>query len=169
MLFRSKDKKEAKNPKVKKANSQKFKQKKQHLCHHCGAARHTRLNCYKWLTTSKSNNMITSGDQNQFPSFFTPLGDLLKALMFLSNLNGLNSSPNRRIKGLLNGKVLPRCGRKRAPSDSITFSLSPSCFCFCIICVSCFHVLSQSSFMHCFYLTCFCLFTFQFCFILFFI
>ena len=29
-----------------------------------------------------------------------------------------------RIKGLLNGKVPPRCGRKRAPSDSITYSLS---------------------------------------------
>ena len=43
------DKKEAKNPKAKKANSQKPKQKKQHLCHHCGAAGHTRPNCYKWL------------------------------------------------------------------------------------------------------------------------
>ena len=36
--------------------------------------------------------MIASGNQNQFPSSFAPLGDLLKALMFLSNLNGLNSS-----------------------------------------------------------------------------
>ena len=35
------DKKEAKNPRVKKANSQKPKQKKQHLCHHCGATGHT--------------------------------------------------------------------------------------------------------------------------------
>ena len=41
------DKKEAKNPRAKKANSQKFKQKKQHLCHHCGVASHTRPNCYK--------------------------------------------------------------------------------------------------------------------------
>ena len=30
------DKKEAKNPRAKKTNSQKPKQKKQHLCHHCG-------------------------------------------------------------------------------------------------------------------------------------
>ena len=45
------DKKEAKNPKTKKANSQKPKQKKQHLCHHYGAAGHTRPNCYKWLAT----------------------------------------------------------------------------------------------------------------------
>ena len=45
------DKKYAKNPKAKKANSQKPKQKKQHLCHHCGAVGHTRPNCYKWLAT----------------------------------------------------------------------------------------------------------------------
>ena len=45
------DKKEAKNTKAKKANSQKPKKKKQHLCHHCGAAGHTRPNCYKWLAT----------------------------------------------------------------------------------------------------------------------
>ena len=45
------DKKEAKNPRAKKANSQKPKQKKQHLYHHCGAAVHTRPNCYKWLVT----------------------------------------------------------------------------------------------------------------------
>ena len=37
------DKKEAENHKAKRANSQKLKQKKQHLCHHCGAAGHTRL------------------------------------------------------------------------------------------------------------------------------
>ena len=35
------DKKEAKNPRAKKANSQKPKQKKQHLCHHCGVVSHT--------------------------------------------------------------------------------------------------------------------------------
>ena len=35
------DNKEVKNPKAKKANSQKPKQKKQHLCHHCGVADHT--------------------------------------------------------------------------------------------------------------------------------
>ena len=40
-------KKEAKNPRAKKANSQKPKQKKQHLCYHCGVTGHTRPNCYK--------------------------------------------------------------------------------------------------------------------------
>ena len=45
------EKKDVKNPWAKKANSQKPKQKKQHLCHHCGAAGHTRPNCYKWFAT----------------------------------------------------------------------------------------------------------------------
>ena len=58
------DKKEVKNPKAKKSNSQKPKQKKQHLCHHCGVAGHTRPNCYKWLATQQSNDIITSGSQN---------------------------------------------------------------------------------------------------------
>ncbi|KAK9991747.1 hypothetical protein SO802_026732 [Lithocarpus litseifolius] len=35
------DKKETRNPKTKKGNNQKSKQKKQHLCHHCGATWHT--------------------------------------------------------------------------------------------------------------------------------
>ena len=35
------DKKETKNPRAKKGNTQKFKQKKQHLCHHCGVTGHT--------------------------------------------------------------------------------------------------------------------------------
>ena len=33
------DKKEAKNPRAKKVNSQKLKQKKQHFYHHCGLLR----------------------------------------------------------------------------------------------------------------------------------
>ena len=45
------EKKNAKILKAKKATSQKPKQKKQHLCHHCGIASHTRPNCYKWLAT----------------------------------------------------------------------------------------------------------------------
>ena len=45
------DKKEIKNPRAKKGNSQKFKQKKQHLCYHCGATGHIQPNCYKWLAT----------------------------------------------------------------------------------------------------------------------
>ena len=58
------DNKEAKNPRAKKANSQKPKQKKLHLCHHCGVTGHTRPNCNKWLVTQQSNGMIASGNQN---------------------------------------------------------------------------------------------------------
>ena len=61
-VFPKLDKKEIKNPRAKKGNSQKPKKKKQHFCHHCGAAGHTRPNCYKWLTTQKSNSMIVSRD-----------------------------------------------------------------------------------------------------------
>ena len=119
------DKKEIKNPRAKKGNTQKPKQKKQHLCHHCRAAGHTRPNCYKWLATQQSNSMISSGNQNQFSSFFAPLGDLLKALMFLSNLTVSILPLHHQIKGLQSKKVLPRCGRKKALSDLVTFSLSP--------------------------------------------
>ena len=38
------DKKDIKNPRAKKGNTQKSKQKKQHFYHHCGAAGHTRPN-----------------------------------------------------------------------------------------------------------------------------
>ena len=45
------DKKEIKNSTVKKGNTQKPKQKKQHFYHHCDVGGHTQLNCYKWLAT----------------------------------------------------------------------------------------------------------------------
>ena len=98
------DKKEVKNPRAKKANSQKPKQKKQHLYHHCVATGHTRPNCYKWLATQQSNGMIALGNQNQFPSSFAPFGDLLKAFMFLLNLNGFNSSPSLSVQGFTQRK-----------------------------------------------------------------
>ena len=107
------DKKEAKNPKAKKANSQKPKQKKQHLYHHCGVAGHTRPNYYKWLATQQSNNMIATGSQNQLQSSLAPLGDLLKALMFLSNLNGFNSSPSPPIQGFNQRKGSSRMWKKK--------------------------------------------------------
>ena len=143
------EKKDTKNPRTKKANSQKPKQKKQHLCHHCGIAGHTRPNCYKWLATQQSNGMIASGNQNQLQTSLAPLGDLLKALMFLSNLNGFNSSPSSPVQGFVKGKVLPRCGRKRVPSDLFTFSLSPLLvFVFTLLVCFALPFFSQSSFMH---------------------
>ena len=87
------EKKETRNSRIKKVNNKKSQPKKSHLCHHCGASGHTCPNCYKWLATQQSNNMILSVNQNHFSSFFAHLGDLLKALMFLSNLNDFNSSP----------------------------------------------------------------------------
>ena len=56
-------------------------------------AGHTQPNCYKWLATQQSDGMIASGNQNQLQSSLTPLGDLLKALIFLSNLNSFYPSP----------------------------------------------------------------------------
>ncbi|KAL4596182.1 hypothetical protein ACB092_12G145900 [Castanea dentata] len=110
------EKKDTKNPRTKKANSQKPKQKKQHLCHHCGVAGHTRPNCYKWLATQQSNGMIASGNQNQLQTSLAPLRDLLKALMFLSNLNGFNPSPSSLVQGFAkrkgSSKVLKEKGSK---------------------------------------------------------
>ena len=98
------EKKDIKNPKAKKTNSQKPKQQKQHLCHHYGVAGYTGPNCYKWLATQQSNDMIASGNQNQLQSFLAPLGDILKALTFLSNLNGFNSSPSPPVQGFTRRK-----------------------------------------------------------------
>ena len=131
------DKKDIKNLKAKKANSQKTKQKKQHLCHHCGVAGHTRPNCYKWLATQQSNDMIASGSQNQLQSSLTPLGDLLKALMFLSNLNGFNSSPSPPVKGFNQRKGSFKVWEKKE-SDFITFFYLLVFVC-CITCVFCFY------------------------------
>ena len=99
------EKKETRNPRT---NNKKSQPKKPHLCHHCGASGHTCPNCYKWLATQQSNNMIQSVNQNQFPSSFAPFGDLFKALMFLLNLNGFNFFPSPPDQ-----------------SDLVTFSLSP--------------------------------------------
>ena len=96
--------KETRNPRTKKVNNKKSQPKKPHLCHHCGAAGHTQPNYYKWLATQQSNNMLSSGNQNQFPSSFTPLGDLFKTLMFLSNLNGFNYSPSPPDQGFAKQK-----------------------------------------------------------------
>lgn len=132
------DKKDAKNPKAKKANSQKPKQKKQYLCHHCGAAGHTRPNCYKWLATQQSNGMIASGSQNQLQSSLAPLDDLLKAFMFLSNLNGFNSSPSPPVQAFNQRKGSSKVWKKKDLSDFITFFYLLVFIC-CITCVVCFY------------------------------
>ena len=97
--------------------------------------------------------MIALGDQNQFPSSFAHLGDLLKALMFLSNLNGFYSSLSPPDQGFAKQKGSSKVWKEKGSKWFCRlFSLFPSCFCFCITCVFCFHILSQSSFMHWFIL-----------------
>ena len=117
------DKNEAKNLRAKKANSQKPKQKKQHFYHQCGAAGHTRPNCYKWLATQQSNGMIASGNQNQLQSTLAPLGDFLKALMFLLNLNGFNSSPSPPVQGFNQRKGSSRVWKEKGSKWFFHFSL----------------------------------------------
>ena len=65
---------------------------------------YTRPSCYKWLATQQSNSMIASVNQNQFSYSFAPFGDLLKALIFPSNLNSFNSSPSPSIEGFTQRK-----------------------------------------------------------------
>ena len=68
--------------------------------------------------------------------------------------------PLHRFKGLIKGKVPPRCGRKRTLSDFITFFYLLVLVC-CITCVFAF-ILSQTSFYALLCLTYFCLFIFSF-------
>ena len=135
-----------------------------HLCHHYGATGHTRPNCYKWLATQQSNGMIASGSQNRLQSSLSPLGDLLKALMFLSNLNGFNSSPSPLVQGFSQKKGSSKVWKK----DSRWFYhfLLSSCFCllhnlcvlflFWVILILCFALFNMFLFVY-----------FQFLFILF--
>ena len=143
------NKKETKNPRAKKGNTQKPKQKKQHICHHCGAAGHTWSNCYKWLSTQQSNGMISLRNQNQFPSSFAPLGDLLKTLMYLSNLNGFKSLPSPSDPGFTKRKGSFKVWKENGSKWFYHFFSFSSCFFSYvrITCVFCFQVLSQSSFM----------------------
>ena len=96
--------------------------------------------------------MIASGDQNQFSSSFAPFGDLLKTLMFLSNLNGFNSSPSPSDQGFARRKGSCKVWKEKGSKWFCHFFSLPFMFLFCTTCVLCFLVLSQSSFMHCFFL-----------------
>ena len=132
-----------------KANSQKPKQKKQHLCHHCGTVGHTRPNCYMWLATQQSNSMIVSRSQNQLSIISRSFRWPLKALMFLSNLNGFNSSPFPPIQGFRQRKGSSKVWKKKDSKWFYHFLLS-SCFCLLHYLCVCVFFLSQSSFMFCF-------------------
>ena len=72
--------------------------------------------------------MIASGSQNQLQSSLAPLGDLLKALIFLSNLNGFNSSPLPPVQGFNRRKGSSKVWKKKDSKWFYHFLLS-SCFC----------------------------------------
>ena len=103
--------------------------------------------------------MIALGNHNHFPSSFAPLGDLLKVLMFFSNLNDFNSSSSSLVQGFTRWKGSSKVWKE---NDSKWFchffSLSLLVF-VCVTCVFCFTFLSQSSFYALLCLTCFCFFS----------
>ena len=160
-------KKETRNPMSNKAKNKKSQPKKLHFCHHCGASRHIRPNCYKWLTIQQSNSVLSSGGQGQIPPSLGPLGDLLKAFMFLLNINGFNSSPpppEQRFNSRKGSSSKTKVRKEKGQSDSVTFSLS--LYVFALLVCFAFLFLSQSSFML-YMFTCVCLFVF--CFFFFFL
>ena len=79
--------------------------------------------------------MISSGNQNQFPFSFTPLGDLLKALMFLSNLNGFNSSPSPPVQGFNQRKCSSKVWKENGSKWFYHFLLSLCVFFLHNLCV----------------------------------
>ena len=92
--------------------------------------------------------MIASGDQNQLPSSFAPLGDLLKAFMFLSNLNDFNSSPLLPDQGFTKWKGSSKVWKEKGSNWFChLFSLSPSCFYFALL--LCFALLFWVSLVLC--------------------
>ena len=139
--------------------------KKQHLCHHCGATSHTRPSCYKWLATQQSNGMIASVSQNQLQFSIAHLDDLLKALMFLSNLNGFNSSSLPPVQGFNQRKGFSKVWKKK---DSKWFYHLLLSSCFLLLHYLCVLLLFWVNLVLCFALFNMFLFVyFQFLFILF--
>ena len=72
--------------------------------------------------------MSSFGSQNQLQLSLVPVGELLKAVMLLSNFNGFNShSYPSKQRFMQKKKVLHPSlpfGRKKIPSDSFTFLTS---------------------------------------------
>ena len=106
------------------------------------------------------------GDQNQFPFSFTLLGDILKALMFLLNLNGFNSSLSLPNQGFTKRKGSSKVWKEKGSKWFCHLFSLPFIFLALLVCF-CFIVLSQSSSMHCFVLFYMFLFGFVFSFALF--
>ena len=81
--------------------------------------------------------MIVSRSQNQLQSSLAPLGNLLKALMFLSNLNGFNSSPSPPVQGFNQRKGSSRVWKEKGSNWFYNFPFYLLAF-VCISCVFCF-------------------------------
>ena len=110
--------------------------------------------------------MIASGSQNQLQSSLVPLGDLLKALVFLSNLNGFNSSPSPPVQGFNQRNGSSKVWKKKDSKWFYHFHLSS---CFCLLHYLCVLLLSWVCLVLCLDLFNMFLFVyFQFLFILFF-
>lgn len=61
--------------------NKKSQPKRSHFSHHCGIARHTHPNCYKWLSNQKNNGVLNSRGQNLHQDYIPLFGELLKALL----------------------------------------------------------------------------------------
>ena len=144
-------------------------QKKPHFCHHYETSRHTRPNCYKWLATEQSNSVLSSGGQDHTPPSLGPLRDLLKALMFLLNLNSFNFSPlplEQRFTQKKGPSLKPKVWKEKG-SKWFNYFFSLSLYVFALLVCFAFLFLSQSSFMLCVFLYIFVRSQSSFCFICF--
>ena len=110
--------------------------------------------------------MIASGSQNHLQSSLAPLGDLLRAFTFLSNLNGFNSSPSPPVQAFNQRKGSSKVWKKKDSKWFYHFHLSS---CFCLLHYLCVLLLSWVCLVLCPALFNMFLFVyFQFLFILFF-
>ena len=91
--------------------------------------------------------MIAFGSQNQLQSSLAPLGDLLKALVFLSNLNGFNFSPLPPVQGFNQRKGSSMVWKKKDSKWFYHFLLSS---CFCLLHYLCILLLFWASLVLCF-------------------
>ena len=81
--------------------------------------------------------MIAFENQNQLQSSLAPLGDLLKTLMFLLNLNGFNSFPSPPVQGFNQRNGSSRVWKENGSKWFYHFPLFLLVF-VCISCVFCF-------------------------------
>ena len=98
--------------------------------------------------------MIVSWDQNQFPSSFAPFGDLLIARMFLSNLNGFNSSPSLPDQGFAKQKGFSKVWKEKWLQVILSLILSLPFLFFCFALLVCFALLFWVSLVLCIDLSC---------------